>query len=247
MIRRPPRSTLFPYTTLFRSLDDLSGELVAMGYERVEQVADRGQFAVRGGILDLFPATEEHAVRVDLFDIEVESLRSFSTYTQRSLGELEEVEVAPAAELAAEHRELAEIAAISADEERPDIAELLPLDRFHALLDLAPAAAEVLIAAEEEVAPALADHCQHVCAASHDEHAHSLYLGPQEPGLQPDAPAAVRLSGLGADQPLQFAAQAAALAGRWARGAGPRLEERVRSGYRTVVAWPRHGEGERAA
>src|SRR3712207_7781286 len=56
MIRRPPRSTLFPYTTLFRSLDDLSGELVAMGYERVEQVADRGQFAVRGGILDVFPA-----------------------------------------------------------------------------------------------------------------------------------------------------------------------------------------------
>ena len=51
-------------------------------------------------------------MRVDMFDVEIESLRWFSTFTQRSLGEVEEVEIAPAAELAAEHRELAEIAAL---------------------------------------------------------------------------------------------------------------------------------------
>ena len=85
---------------------------MAAGYERVDQVDDRGQFAVRGGLLDVFPATEERAVRVDLFDEEIESLRWFSTFTQRSLGSAEEVEIAPAAELAAEHRELAEIAAL---------------------------------------------------------------------------------------------------------------------------------------
>ncbi len=113
-------------------------QLVGAGYERVDQVDDRGQFAIRGGILDVFPATEDHAVRVDLFDIEIESLRHFSTFTQRSLGDLDAVEIAPAAELAPEHRELAEIAAISDADERPDIAELLPIDRFHALLDLAP-------------------------------------------------------------------------------------------------------------
>ena len=92
-------------------LDECAAELVAAGYERVDQVEERGQFAMRGGLLDVFPATEERAVRVDMFDVEIESLRWFSTFTQRSLGDAEEVEIAPAAELAAEHRELAEIAA----------------------------------------------------------------------------------------------------------------------------------------
>src|SRR5690348_13434762 len=105
-------------------LDETAEQLVAAGYERADQVEDRGQFAIRGGILDVFPATEEHAVRVDLFDIEIESLREFSTFTQRSLADRDEVEIAPAAELAAEHREMAEIAATAAEDERPDVAEL---------------------------------------------------------------------------------------------------------------------------
>ncbi len=92
-------------------LDECAAELVSAGYERVEQVEERGQFALRGGLLDVFPATEERAVRVDMFDLEIESLRWFSTFTQRSLADAEEVEIAPAAELALEHRELAEIAA----------------------------------------------------------------------------------------------------------------------------------------
>src|SRR4051812_26067852 len=48
-------------------LDELAGDLVAAGYERTDQVEDRGQFAVRGGLMDLYPATEERAVRIDLF------------------------------------------------------------------------------------------------------------------------------------------------------------------------------------
>src|SRR5271167_4679789 len=92
-------------------LEECAAELVDAGYERVDQVEERGQFAMRGGLLDVFPATEERAVRVDMFDVEIESLRWFSTFTQRSLGETDEVEIAPAAELALEHRELAEIAA----------------------------------------------------------------------------------------------------------------------------------------
>src|SRR3954447_10516101 len=51
-------------------LDEVANDLVAAGYERVDQVDDRGQFAVRGGILDVFPATEDRAARIDLFDIE---------------------------------------------------------------------------------------------------------------------------------------------------------------------------------
>ena len=100
-----PDRTMRPHGFALRTgdlidLDETALELVAAGYERVDQVEDRGQFAVRGGLLDLFPATEDRAVRVDLFGDEIESLRWFSTFTQRSLGDADCVEVAPAAELA---------------------------------------------------------------------------------------------------------------------------------------------------
>ena len=227
-------------------LGECMAELVAAGYERVDQVEDRGQFAARGGLLDIYPATEDRAVRVDLFDIEIESLRWFSTFTQRSLGDTQEVEIAPAAELAAEHRELAEMAALESEDDRPDIAELLPVERFAAFLDLAPDAA-VLIAAEEEIGPALADHWQDVCAAFHDADAHHLYVAPEPIRAALDARAHVRLSSYDSDQPLQFRAQAPDLAARSLKEAEPELEKLVRSGYRTVVTWPQRSEGERAA
>ncbi len=110
--------------------------LVEAGYERVDQVEDRGQFAVRGDILDVFPATEERAARIELFGDEIESIRWFSTFTQRSLGEAERLELSPAAELSMEHRELAEVALDDEEAERPDLADLLPLDSFRAPLDL---------------------------------------------------------------------------------------------------------------
>ena len=228
-------------------LDELAADLVAAGYERTEQVEDRGQFAIRGGIVDVYPATEDHAVRADLFDIEVESLRHFSTFTQRSLGELDAVEIAPAAELSPEHRELAEIAALSEADDRPDIAELLPTDRFHALLDLASAETAVLIAAEEDIAPALADHWQDVCAAFHDADAHQLYVSPDTVAAALDARCRIRLSSLSSGQPLEFRAQAADVGARSMAEAEPALEQHVRSGYRTVVTFARRGEGERAA
>src|SRR4051812_15933975 len=228
-------------------LDEVAADLVAAGYERVDQVDDRGQFAIRGGLLDVYPATADHAVRVDLFDIEIESLRAFSTFTQRSLGDLDEIEIAPAAELAAEHREDAEIAAVSDAEDRPDVAQLLPVDRFHAFLDLAPQDAAVVLAEEADIGPALADHWQDVCAAFHADDAHDLYIKPERVTEALDARAHVRLSALNADQPFEFRAQAAEFAARSLREAEPQLEKLVRSGYRTVVTWPRRGEGERTA
>src|SRR4030095_2215101 len=111
-------------------------ELLAdAGYERTDQVEERGQFAIRGGILDAYPATEERAVRIELFGDEIESMRWFSTFTQRSLGDAERVELAPAAEMDVEHRELAELAAMEAAEEgkeAPSLAEVLPLEHFGA-------------------------------------------------------------------------------------------------------------------
>jgi transcription-repair coupling factor (superfamily II helicase) len=227
-------------------LDECAGELVAAGYERVEQVEDRGQFAIRGGLLDLFPATEDHAVRVELFDIEIESLRWFSTFTQRSLGEVGEVEVAPAAELAAEHRELAQIAALGRDAERPDIAELLPVGDFHSMLELL-GGAQVLVAAEEEIAPVLVDHWHDVCSAFHDEDAHHLYVAPGAIETALALRSRVRLSATDQDQQFQFRAQAADVAARGIKDAEPELEKLVRSGYRTIVSFGQRGEGERAA
>src|SRR3954465_5995855 len=139
-------------------LEETADQLVACGYERVDQVEERGQFAIRGDILDVYPATEERAVRCELFDLEVERLTFFSTFTQRSLEEAERVEIAPAAELPPEQRELAEIAATSEESERPDVADVLPVDRFGELLDLVPETALVAVAGEEELAPALRDY-----------------------------------------------------------------------------------------
>src|SRR5690242_13257540 len=229
------------------NLDEVAMDLVAAGYERVDQVEDRGQFAIRGGLLDVFPATEDRAVRVDLFGDEIESLRWFSTFTQRSLGEAEVVEIAPAAELAEEHRELAEIAALENEADRPDIAELLPVEDFHPFLALAPGEAQVLISGEEDVSPALADHWQDVCAAFHDDDAHHLYVSPDEIAPELERRARIRLSSIDQDQPFQFRAQAADIAARGIKEAEPELEKLTRSGYRTIVAFAGRGEGERAA
>src|SRR6187551_257402 len=177
-------------------LDETADQLVACGYERVDQVEDRGQFAIRGDILDVYPATEERAVRCELFDVEVERLTFFSTFTQRSLEEADRVEIAPAAELAPEHRELAEIAASDEEEDRPDVAEVLPVDRFCELMDLVPAEAFVAVAAEEELAPSLADHWQDITTSFHDADAHQLYVSPEELEPELDRRAAVRLSSI---------------------------------------------------
>jgi transcription-repair coupling factor (superfamily II helicase) len=228
-------------------LDEVGAQLAACGYERVEQVEERGQYAVRGDILDVYPATEERAVRCELFDVEIERLTFFSTFTQRSLEEAERVEIAPAAELAPEHRELAELAAGEESDARPDIAEILPVDRFRDVLSLLPPGALVAVAAEEELAPALADTWEDITTSFHDADAHHLYLAPQALSGALAARAALSLSSISGDQPHAFRAQAADSAARSLREAEPELEKLVRSGYRTIVAWSRRGEAERAA
>jgi transcription-repair coupling factor (superfamily II helicase) len=228
-------------------LDETGDRLVACGYERVDQVEERGQFAVRGDILDVYPATEERAVRCELFDVEIERLTFFSTFTQRSLEEAERVEIAPAAELAPEHRELAEIAAAQEEGDRPDVADVLPVDRFRELLDLIPESALVAVAAEEELAPALRDYWEDVTASFHDEDARHLYVKPDALDRTLQERACLRLSAISQDQQHEFRAQAADTGARSLREAEPELEKLVRSGYRTIVAWARQSEAERAS
>jgi transcription-repair coupling factor (superfamily II helicase) len=227
-------------------LGAVAGDLVAAGYERVEQVEERGQFAVRGGILDVFGATEDRAVRIELFGDEVESMRWFSTFTQRSLGEAERVELAPAAELDPEHRELAELAAMEAAEdgkEPPSLADVLPLERFGAPLDLVPDSAAVILAAEEEIEPALRDHWEDATTAMHAEDARHLYVDVTAPLVER---AVLTVSGAGDEDEEAFRAARAESPARSVKEAEGELEKLVRSGYRTVVAFDSRGEAERS-
>jgi transcription-repair coupling factor (superfamily II helicase) len=79
--------------------EELADSLVALGYGRVDVVEHRGEFAVRGGILDLFPSTSRRPVRLDYFGDQIESLREFTPATQLSTGKVEGIEVYPCREL----------------------------------------------------------------------------------------------------------------------------------------------------
>ncbi|HUK45764.1 MAG TPA: transcription-repair coupling factor [Gaiellaceae bacterium] len=79
-------------------IDWLAENLVAAGYERVERVEERGQLAVRGGLIDVFPTTGREPLRIELFGDEIESIRAFSPFTQRALREVVEAVIYPAAE-----------------------------------------------------------------------------------------------------------------------------------------------------
>ena len=70
--------------------------LVDIGYERSEMAELHGQFSVRGGIIDVYPPDSEDPYRIDLFDTEVDSLKSFDPMTQRSIRQLQEITVTPA-------------------------------------------------------------------------------------------------------------------------------------------------------
>jgi transcription-repair coupling factor (superfamily II helicase) len=79
-------------------VEGLAEGLALAGYERVERVDDRGQFAVRGGLVDVFPTTGREPLRVEFFGDELESIRAFSSFTQRALHPVEETVLYPAVE-----------------------------------------------------------------------------------------------------------------------------------------------------
>jgi len=87
-------------------IDALAEHLASAGYERVERVEERGQFAVRGGLVDVFPTTGREPFRVELFGDEIEQIRAFSPFTQRALRTVDAATIYPAGERL---RELVEI------------------------------------------------------------------------------------------------------------------------------------------
>ncbi|WP_425335434.1 transcription-repair coupling factor [Salipaludibacillus daqingensis] len=80
-------------------LSHVLNQCISMGYQRVEMVSTPGHLSVRGGIVDIYPLTEEHPIRIELFDTEVDSIRFFDVETQRSISQTERVTIGPAKEI----------------------------------------------------------------------------------------------------------------------------------------------------
>jgi len=81
------------------SISDQLIQFVEMGYVRTEMITTPGEFSVRGGIIDIFPLTEVNPIRIELFDTEIDSIRSFSLDDQRSIEKRKEVTIGPATEI----------------------------------------------------------------------------------------------------------------------------------------------------
>src|SRR6476646_2991854 len=79
-------------------VEAISESLALAGYERVERVDDRGQFAVRGGLVDVFPTTGREPLRIEFWGDEIEQMRAFSPFTQRALHPVETAVIYPAVE-----------------------------------------------------------------------------------------------------------------------------------------------------
>jgi transcription-repair coupling factor (superfamily II helicase) len=104
MQRLCPASYLSAHAFLLKEKDKLDpeklrGRLAAAGYVAVSQVLSPGEFAVRGGLFDLFPMGTALPYRIDLFDDEIESIRTFDPDTQRTLYKVNEIHLLPAREV----------------------------------------------------------------------------------------------------------------------------------------------------
>ncbi len=101
--RLPPRSFIAANSLMLDKgqtldLDQLRLDLAASGYRSVDTVYEHGEFAVRGSILDIFPMGTEQPYRIDLFDDEIDTLRSFDPESQRSIDQVDSIRLLPARE-----------------------------------------------------------------------------------------------------------------------------------------------------
>ena len=112
---------VFKRYTIHVSMDDevdieeLADKLTQTGYERCAQVEAGGQFAVRGGIIDVYPLTAENPYRIELWGTQVESIRSFDAESQRSIENVDEVDIFPATELILDDNMADGIAAVESE------------------------------------------------------------------------------------------------------------------------------------
>jgi len=81
------------------NINDFSEKLVQCGYERVDRVDTKGQFCIRGGIIDLYPPISALPFRIELYDDEIDSIRTFNSETQRSIDKVDQIDIFPAKEI----------------------------------------------------------------------------------------------------------------------------------------------------
>src|SRR3954468_15037427 len=196
-------------------VDGLAESLALTGYERVERVDDRGQFAVRGGIVDVFPTTGREPFRIEFFGDEIESVRAFSPFTQRALHPVAEATLYPAAERRMDTVELSN-SLLRADEgEEP----------------LAPAPPDDLVPPLERP-PDLVFQPDDVRRVWEEDGLHD----------PPSLADSTELDPFPQSQPFAFEAQRPAIAARGLAEAENELAALLRSGQRVVVAFPHRGE-----
>ena len=148
-------------------LDDVVTRLAEAAYTRVDLVEKRGEFAVRGGIVDVFPPTEEHPLRVEFFGDEVDEIRAFAVADQRTLEKVDRLWAPPCRELLLTDDVRRRAAALG--ERHPELAELTDklaqgiavegmesltpalVDEMELLVDLLPADTHVLLLDPERV------------------------------------------------------------------------------------------------
>jgi len=194
-------------------LDALVEMLALAGYERVDRVEERGQLAVRGGLVDVFPSTGREPLRVELFGDEVEQVRAFSPFTQRALHPLESAVIYPAAE---RRRDLVEPA-------------LPPEPGFD---DEIPSAS-----GDDDLVPPVGRPPDLVCQP---EDVRRVW---EEDGLEPlSLEGAAELDPFPRSQLHRFEAQRPAIAARGLAEAETELAGMLRQGRRVLVAFPHAGE-----
>jgi transcription-repair coupling factor (superfamily II helicase) len=200
------------------SLDELVDRLTAMGYERVAQVEERGDLSVRGGILDVYPSTADLPARIELFGDEVESMRAFSPFTQRTI------------------RPIARLAAWPA-------AEPVGSEVADPLTDPGPAGAAVVRLAPSEHPAALREAAERL----EDEAAAGALVDPARVAEELAGAASLDLAPPAGSSVPALDAVEARFATRSAAEAEGELARLGRSGLRVVVAFARRGDMSRAA
>ncbi len=214
MQRLPPREALDRASYLARAGQDLDvGELeryfAVNGYARASTVSERGEFAIRGGVIDVFPPAADEPVRLDLFGDTLESIRAFDPETQRSTKQLKQIDLLPVSEVLLDAEAIARFrrgyvaafgpsgddpmyAAVSEGARRGGLEHFLPLiyEKLETLFDYLPdttlfAIDHLAAEARDERWAMIAD----AFAARHDaDHSHASYhpLGPQSLYLGPE-------------------------------------------------------------
>ena len=140
-----PKSSYLELSILIKKggkvdLKDLVGRLVAAGYTRGDRVEGRGQFAVRGGIVDIFPAHSEKPLRIELFGNDVDGISSFDEQTQRRRQSLKTAVITPSREVVVGHGDIKKLGVLAENSKKAaELHKIIERDIALLMSDITPA------------------------------------------------------------------------------------------------------------